>query len=71
MIGRLFQILFFVFLVYLVIGVVKFIFRLGRTTAELNSRLDEKKRSARSREGRTGEKENDIIELDRDQYKVE
>ncbi len=71
MIGRLFQILFFVFLVYLVIGVVKFIFRLGRTTAELNSRLDEKKRGARSSRGSSGNKENDIIELDRDQYKVE
>jgi type III secretory pathway component EscU len=71
MIARLFQILFFVFLIYLVIGVVKFIFRLGKTTAELNSRLDEKKRDARSRGGRGGNKKDDVIELDRDQYKVE
>jgi len=69
MIARLFQILFFIFLIYLVIGVVKFIFRLGKTTAELNSRLDEKKREARGR-GRTGSKDA-VIELDRDQYKVE
>lgn len=68
MIGRLFQILFFIFLIYLVIGVVKFIFRLGKTTAELNSRLDEKKKESR---GRSGRRNDDVIELDRDQYKVE
>ena len=69
MIIRLFQILFFIFLIYLVLGIVKFIFRLGRTTAEINSRLDEKKKEARSK-GRTG-KNSEVIELDKDQYKVE
>lgn len=69
MIIRLFQMLFFVFLIYLVLGVVKFIFRVGRTTAEINSRLDEKKREGRSKSkvGKGGE----VIELDKDQYKVE
>lgn len=69
MIIRLFQILFFIFLIYLVLGIVKFIFRLGRTTAEINSRLDDKKREARSK-NRTG-KNGGVIELDKDQYKVE
>lgn len=69
MIIRLFQMLFFVFLIYLVLGIVKFIFRLGRTTAEINSRLDEKKREARGKS--RGEKNNGVIELDKDQYKVE
>lgn len=69
MIARLFQIIFFIFLIYLVIGVVKFIFRLGRTTADLNRKLDEESRNARShRRDRRG---NEIIELDKDQYKVE
>jgi len=69
MIVRLFQIIFFIVLIYIVIGVVKFIFRLGRTTAELNSKLDEKRRNdagkSRDRKG------NEIIELNKDQYKVE
>lgn len=69
MIVKLFQIIFFVVLIYIVIGVVKFIFRLGRTTAELNSKLDEKRRNdsgnSRDRKG------NEIIELNKDQYKVE
>lgn len=69
MIIRLFQILFFIFLIYLVLGIVKFIFRLGRTTAEINSRLDDKKREDRSK-NRTG-KNGGVIELDKDQYKVE
>ena len=46
MIGKLFQMIFFVFLIYLVLGIVKFIFRVGKTTAEINSRLDEKKKNA-------------------------
>ena len=69
MIIRLFQMLFFVFLIYLVLGIVKFIFRMGRTTAEINSRLDEKKREARGKS--RGKKNDEIIELDKDQYKVE
>jgi len=69
MIARIFQIIFFIFLIYLVIGAVKFIFRLGRTTADLNSRLDEKTRSYKS--SRRDSRGNEIIELDKDQYKVE
>ena len=69
MIVRVFQIIFFVVLIYIVIGVVKFIFRLGRTTAELNSKLDEKSRNAAG--NRRDRKENEIIELNKDQYKVE
>lgn len=69
MIARLLQIIFFIFLIYLVIGVVKFIFKLGRTTADLNRKLDEKsKNSHGNRRDRRG---NEIIELDKDQYKVE
>ncbi len=69
MIARVFQIIFFVVLIYIVIGVVKFIFRLGRTTAELNSKLDEKSRNAAGNRG--DRKGNEIIELNKDQYKVE
>jgi len=69
MIIRVFQIIFFAVLIYIVIGVVKFIFRLGRTTAELNSKLDEKNRNAAG--NRRDIKGNEIIELDKDQYKVE
>lgn len=69
MIGKLFQMIFFVFLIYLVLGIVKFIFRVGKTTAEINSRLDEKKKNAYGK-GKAG-KNGGVIELDKDQYKVE
>ncbi|MFA5519615.1 MAG: hypothetical protein WDA74_10210 [Spirochaetota bacterium] len=69
MIIRLFQMLFFVFLIYLVLGIVKFIFRVGKTTAEINSRLDERKKKAYNK-GKAG-KNGGVIELDKDQYKVE
>lgn len=69
MIARIFQIIFFIFLIYLVIGVVKFIFRLGRSTADLNRKLDEKTRSYQG--NRRDSRGNEIIELDKDQYKVE
>ena len=67
MIARLLQILFFIFIIYLVIGVVKFIFRVGRATGELNRSIHEKNRENR----KEGPRKNGIIELDKDQYKVE
>jgi len=65
MIGGLFRLLFFIFIGYIVL---KLIFQIGKTAGEFNQRVDDMNRSKNSsRSGRKG----DIIELDKDQYKVE
>jgi len=68
MIGGLFRLLFFIFIGYIVFKLLRLIFQIGRTTGEFNRRVDEMNRSKNnSRSGKKG----DVIELDKNQYKVE
>ena len=68
MLGGLFRLLFFIFIGYIVFKLLRLIFQIGRTTGEFNRRVDEMNRSKNS--SRSGKK-GDVIELDKNQYKVE
>ncbi len=68
MIGGLIRLLFFIFIGYIVFKLLRLIFQIGRTTGEFNRRVDEMNRSkSNARAGKKG----DVIELDKNQYKVE
>jgi hypothetical protein len=67
-IGRILNLLFFIFIGYLILKLLKFIFLIGKTTGEFNRKADEMKRNNKS--SGNGKKEN-VIELDKNQYKVE
>ncbi|HOP62508.1 MAG TPA: hypothetical protein PK358_07505 [Spirochaetota bacterium] len=61
------------FLVFFVIGMVvwtliKLIFHLGRTSGQLNNKFDDMQKN---RTGKGAGRKGKVIELDRDQYKVE
>ncbi|PKL17391.1 MAG: hypothetical protein CVV49_11285 [Spirochaetae bacterium HGW-Spirochaetae-5] len=68
MIGRFFSLIFFIFIGYITWKLIKFIFKVGKTAGEFNQRVDEMNRSRQS--SRSGKK-GDVIELDKNQYKVE
>ncbi|HNX24603.1 MAG TPA: hypothetical protein PKG60_11195 [Spirochaetota bacterium] len=68
MIGRFFSLIFFIFIGYIILKLLKLIFQIGKTTGEFNRRVDEMNRSKKPS---SGEKKGDVIELDKDQYKVE
>ena len=68
MIGGLFKLVFYIFIAYIVFKLLKLIFQIGKTTGEFNRRVDEMNRSKNSsKPGKKG----DVIELDKNQYKVE
>jgi len=68
MFGRLFTFIFYIIVAYFVWSMIKLIFNMGRSSAEFNRKVDEmKKKSAAG--GKKSPK--NVIELDRDQYKVE
>ena len=67
MLGRLLSFIFYIILAYFVWSIIKLIFNMGRTTAEFSRRVDEaKKKSSQSK----NQPADNVIELDRDQYKV-
>ncbi len=66
MIGRFFSIILFIMLGYFIWKMIKFIFKIGRATGEFNRRFEEMKKPG----GGPGKK-GSVIELDKDQYKVE
>ncbi|NLV68653.1 MAG: hypothetical protein GXY14_13370 [Spirochaetes bacterium] len=67
MLGRLLSFIFYIILAYFVWSIIKLIFNMGRTTAEFSRRVDEaKKKSSQSKK----QPADNVIELDRDQYKV-
>lgn len=68
MFGRLFSFLFYIVVAYFVWSMIKLIFNMGRSTAEFSRRVDEAKKA--SSQGRK-KSDRDVIELNRDQYKVE
>lgn len=68
MIGRIFSLIFFIFVGYVILKLLKLIFQIGKTTGEFNRRMDEMNRS-KNKSGRTGK--GNVIELDKNQYKVE
>ena len=61
--GRIFTILFFILIGYLTFKILKFIFKAGKATNEFNRRIKEMNKSKA--------KKDNVIELDKDQYKVE
>jgi len=68
MIGRFFSLIFFIFIGYIILKLLKFIFSVGKTAGEFNQRVDEMNRSKQSSgAGKKGK----VIELDKNQYKVE
>ena len=68
MFGRLFSFLFYIIIAYFVWSLIKLIFNMGRTTAEFNRRVDEAKNKSAQNKKKSGK---DVIELNRDQYRVE
>ena len=62
---RMFTILFFILVGYITFKILKFIFKAGQATNEFNHRVKEMNKS------KGGKKNDNIIELDKDQYKVE
>jgi hypothetical protein len=68
MIGRLFSLIFFIFIGYITLKLIKLIFQIGRTAGEFNQRVDEMNRSKKTS---GSDKKGNVIELDKDQYKVE
>jgi len=69
MIGKFFSLIFFIFIGYVILKILKLIFQVGKTAGEFNQRVDEMNRSkgASANSGKKG----DVIELDKNQYKVE
>jgi len=67
MIGRFFSLIFFIFIGLIILKILKLIFQIGKTAGEFNQRVDEMNRSKNSH----AEKKGNVIELDKDQYKVE
>ena len=68
MIGRILSLLFFILIGYLILKLLKFIFLIGKTTGEFNRKAEEMNRNR----GTSGSgKKGDVIELDKNQYKVE
>ena len=68
MIGGLFRLLFFILIGYIVFKLLRLIFQIGRTAGEFNQRVDEMNRSKKNS---GSDKKGNVIELDKDQYKVE
>jgi hypothetical protein len=68
MIGRIISLFFFILIGYLILKLLKFIFLIGKTTGEFNRKYDEMNRN-RMKTG--SDKKGDVIELDKNQYKVE
>ena len=68
MLGRLFSFLFYIIIAYFVWGMIKLIFNMGRTSAEFSRRVDDAKKASSQANKKSGR---DVIELNRDQYKVE
>jgi hypothetical protein len=66
--GGIFRLIFFIFLGYLILKILKFIFLIGKTTGEFKKKADEM--NGKDRTSGHGKKEN-VIELDKNQYKVE
>jgi len=70
-IGQLLKILFFAFIIYMLIYLVRFLFRAGRALRDKRAH-DERSSRQNTREGRTPTGSgNGTIELNKDQYKVE
>lgn len=68
MFARLFSFLMYIIVAYIVFALIKTIFNMGKTAGEFNRRVDEMNRTKRDNSAKRGK---DVIELDRDQYKVE
>jgi len=68
MIGRIISLFFFILIGYLILKLLKFIFLIGKTTGEFNRKVDEMNR--KNKNSGSG-KQGDVIELDKNQYKVE
>ena len=60
---RIFTLFFFIFLGYIIFKILKFIFKAGEATNEFNRRVKEMNKSK--------DKKDNVIELDKNQYKVE
>ena len=63
-IGRIISILFFFLVGYIIFKLLKFIFKAGQATNEFNHRVREMNRPRSN-------KDDNVIELDKNQYKVE
>ena len=63
-IARIFTFLFFILIGYITFKILKFIFKAGQATNEFNRRVNEMNKSKSS-------KKDNVIELDKNQYKVE
>jgi len=61
---RIFTLLFFVLVGYITFKILKFIFKAGQATNEFNRRVNEMNKTKAN-------KKNNVIELDKNQYKVE
>jgi len=68
MIGKFFSLIFFIFIGFITLKILKLIFQVGKTAGEFNQRVDEMNRSKNKS---NAEKKGSVIELDKDQYKVE
>lgn len=65
---RLIGMFIFVIIGFMVWGVLRLIFQLGRTSGELGRKFEDMQKN---KSGRGDGKKGKVIELDRDQYKVE
>ena len=66
MIGRVLSLLFFILIGYLILKLLKFIFLIGKTTGEFTRKADEMNRNKKGPVNK-----GEVIELDKNQYKVE
>lgn len=67
MIGKFFSLILFIMIGYFIWKLIKLIFQIGRATGEFNRKYEEMKGSGRNGSGEKGS----VIELDKNQYKVE
>ncbi len=73
MILKLIQFIFLIVIVYVLVSFIRIIFSIGKSAGEINRKIDEINRNRQSgKKGSAGNgSDNSVIELDKNQYKVE
>jgi|GEM_PF-2245958 len=73
MILKLIQIIFFIIVIYVLINFIKLVFKVGKSASEINRKIDEMNKNKRSGSSakRNNRQKDGVIELDKNQYKVE
>lgn len=70
---KLLQLILLIIVGYFIISFIRLVFNLGRSASEINRKINEMNKGKGQKKGgsRKGSDKNGVIELDKNQYKVE